>query len=155
MPVELAAIAIERLRAVFVPARDPARAEAMAAYMRDRYPFLGLPAPEQRRLARVALAGLPAPSEADVVAVTAACWAEPEREYQYAACDYAIRHVRRCGPGFLDHARVLDHRQELVGHRRRARPAGSWAPLSWPIHRWAPRWMRGSTPTTSGWLVSP
>jgi 3-methyladenine DNA glycosylase AlkD len=107
MPVELAVIAVERLRAAFVPARDPARAEAMAAYMRDRYPFLGLPAPEQRRLARVALAGLPAPSEADVVAVTAACWAEPEREYQYAACDYAIRHVRRCGPGFLDHAGAL------------------------------------------------
>ncbi len=79
----------------------------MAAYMRDQFSFFGIPAPAQRRLAATALRGLPAPAEADVVAFTAACWAAPERELQYAACDYAIRHVRRCGAGFLDHTRFL------------------------------------------------
>jgi hypothetical protein len=41
------------------------------------------------------------------VALTTACWAMPEREYQYAGCDYAIRHALGCGPGFLGHARTL------------------------------------------------
>ena len=88
-------------------AADPARAVVMAAYMRDRFPFLGIPAPEQRRLSAPMVRAVPAPSEADVVAFTSRCWAAEEREYQYVGCDYAVRHVRRCSPAFLDHARVL------------------------------------------------
>jgi len=103
----LADAAMERLQVAFVAAADPGRAPAMAAYMRDRFPFLGLPTPVQRRAARAALGELPPPDDADIVALTAACWAMPEREYQYAGCDYAIRHAFRCGPGFLDHARTL------------------------------------------------
>jgi 3-methyladenine DNA glycosylase AlkD len=96
-----------RLRAAFAAAADPERAVAMAAYMRSRYPFVGLPAPVHRRLTREARAGLSEPSEADIVALTAACWGESEREYQYTGCDYAIAHGRRLDPGFLDHARTL------------------------------------------------
>jgi 3-methyladenine DNA glycosylase AlkD len=103
----LADVAVDRLRAAFASAADPARAVAMAAYMRDQFAFFGVPAPAQRRLAATALGDLPAPDEADVVAFTAACWAAPERELQYAACDYAIRHVRRCRDRFLDHTRTL------------------------------------------------
>jgi 3-methyladenine DNA glycosylase AlkD len=95
------------LEAAFRGAADPTRAAAMTAYMRDQFPFLGLPAPEQRRLSGPVRRAVPAPSEADVVAFTTRCWAAAEREYQYAGCDYAIRHVRRCSPAFLDHARVL------------------------------------------------
>jgi 3-methyladenine DNA glycosylase AlkD len=104
---ELADVAIERLRGAFTGAADPARATAMAAYMRDQFVFFGIPAPAQRRLAATALRDLPAPSEGDVVAFTAACWAAPEREFQYAACDYAVGHVRRCSDRFLDHVRTL------------------------------------------------
>jgi 3-methyladenine DNA glycosylase AlkD len=104
---ELADAAIERLRGAFTAAADPVRAPAMAAYMRDQFAFFGIPAPAQRRLAAAALRDLPAPAEADVVAVTAACWAAPEREFQYAACDYAIGNVRRCSAAFLDHTRTL------------------------------------------------
>jgi 3-methyladenine DNA glycosylase AlkD len=95
------------LRAAFRVAADPERAATMAAYMRDQFPFLGLPAPRYRRLAAEVLRSAPVPTEADVVAFTTACWAADEREYQYVACDYAIRHVRRCTPAFLDHARYL------------------------------------------------
>src|SRR3954452_17916997 len=98
---------MEQLREAFTAAADPERASTMAAYMRDRFAFLGLPTPVQRRLAGAALRGLPVPGESDVVALTAACWGLAEREYQYAGCDYAIRHAPRCGPGFLDHARTL------------------------------------------------
>ena len=103
----LADAAMERLQVAFVAAADPGRAPAMAAYMRDRFPFLGLPTPVQRRAARAALGELPPPDDADIVALTAACWAMPEREYQYAGCDYAIRYWTRAGPGFLHHTRTL------------------------------------------------
>ena len=103
----LADAAMGQLREAFIAAADPDRAPAMAAYMRDQFPFLGLPTPVQRSVARAALRELPAPDEADVVALTTACWAMPEREYQYAGCDYAIRHALGCGPGFLGHARTL------------------------------------------------
>jgi len=103
----LAEEAMVRLRGALAGAADPDRAPAMAAYTRDRFCFLGIPTPVQRRLATTAWRSLPVPDEADVVAVTAACWAGPEREYQYVGCDYAARHVGRCGDGFLDHARFL------------------------------------------------
>jgi 3-methyladenine DNA glycosylase AlkD len=99
--------AFAALDAAFRAAADPARAVAMTAYMRDQFAFLGLPATEQRRLSAPVLRALPAPGEADVAAFTTRCWAADEREYQYAGCDYAIRHVRRCSPAFLDHVRVL------------------------------------------------
>jgi 3-methyladenine DNA glycosylase AlkD len=45
------------------------------------------------QLNRVVLAGLAPPAEADLVAVAHACWARPEREYQYFACAYLRRYV--------------------------------------------------------------
>jgi 3-methyladenine DNA glycosylase AlkD len=98
---------VARLRCAFAGAADPQRAMAMAAYMRNQFPFLGIPTPEQRRLAAVAWHDLPLPSQADVESLTARCWMAAEREFQYAACDYAIRHVRRCDDEFIEQARVL------------------------------------------------
>ncbi len=95
------------LDAAFRAAADPARAVAMVAYMRDQFAFLGLPAPEQRRSSAPVISALPAPTEADIAAFTARCWEADEREFQYAGCDYAIRHVGRCSAGFLAHARGL------------------------------------------------
>jgi 3-methyladenine DNA glycosylase AlkD len=39
--------------------------------------------------------------------VAKACWARPEREYQYFACGYLRRHIGRAGPGFIDVAGQL------------------------------------------------
>jgi 3-methyladenine DNA glycosylase AlkD len=104
---ELAQSLLARLDERLSAAADPVRAAGMAAYMRDQFPFLGLPSPALRSLERSALAGLPAPAEADLVAVAAACWERPEREYQYVACDYLRTHVAIPGPGFLAPARTL------------------------------------------------
>lgn len=100
-PTALADDVVGRLTATFVPAADPDRAPAMVAYMKGHFPFLGITAPERRALMKAALTGLPAPSEDDVAAVAAGCWALDEREYQYAGADYCVRHVRRCSSGFL------------------------------------------------------
>ena len=87
--------------------RDPARAAGAAAYMRDQFVFFGIPAPDQRRIAREATAGLPAPSESELERIALACWKEEEREWQYFACSYLRRHIRVASAGFIDTARKL------------------------------------------------
>jgi 3-methyladenine DNA glycosylase AlkD len=92
---------VTRLVAAFAAAADPERAEPMAAYMRHQFRFFGLPSPERRRATGAALRGLPAPDEADAVAVTLLCWDRDERELQYAGAEYLCHHIGRCGPAVL------------------------------------------------------
>jgi 3-methyladenine DNA glycosylase AlkD len=104
---DVAPAVLERLGEVYPRHRDRSRAPAMAAYMRDQFPFLGLPSPLRVSLDREVVAGLPAPAEADLVAVAAACWQLPEREYQYFAVGLLRRHVGRCSAGLLSHVEAL------------------------------------------------
>jgi 3-methyladenine DNA glycosylase AlkD len=99
--------ALARIVAALSAHRDPDRAEGMSRYMRHQFAFLGIPTGERRALHKVALAGMPVPSETDLTGLTRALYALPEREYQYAAVDHLVRHVRVRGPGFLAVAREL------------------------------------------------
>jgi len=98
---DLATLLLARLDAGFSTSRDPVRATAMAAYMRDQFPYFGLPAPALRSLFRVAIGGLPPPAPDDLREIALACWARPEREFQYVACDYLRRFVAVAEPGFV------------------------------------------------------
>ena len=98
---------LDRLVRTFGAARDPQRAAPMTAYMRGQFPYLGLPSPTWRRLARTVVAGLPDPTADELRTVALACWDLPEREYQYFACDHLRRHVAVCGPDLLATARTL------------------------------------------------
>ena len=110
MPTPTTALAdtvLRRLVDVFAAAADPERAVAMRAYMREQFPFLGIPSPQRRALAREVLTGLARPTAEDLRRVALACWERPEREYQYFACDWLRRHVAVCPAGFVDTARQL------------------------------------------------
>lgn len=93
----------ERLR----PAADPERAAGMAAYMKNQFEFLGLPAPMVQKLAREAQSGLPRPTEEQLRTIALELWSRPEREYQYVACSYLNRHVEVPGADFLSTVREL------------------------------------------------
>jgi 3-methyladenine DNA glycosylase AlkD len=103
LPEEL----LDRLVRVFGSARDPERAAGAAAYMRDQFPFLGIPLPATRRLSRTVLAGLSAPTAEELRVVALGCWDLPEREYQYFACDYLRAFVAVPGPDFVGVVRAL------------------------------------------------
>jgi 3-methyladenine DNA glycosylase AlkD len=103
----LASDVVRRLESTYRAAADPALAVGMRAYMRDQFPFLGLRAPRQEALARTVLAGLARPSEGDLVAVARACWALPEREFQYFACGYLRRYQAVASSRFLPVVRDL------------------------------------------------
>lgn len=98
----LARAVMARLTRAYDEAADPQRAVPMAAYMRGKFPFLGIPRPAQKTAYRQVVAGLPRPTEADLDAVARACWSRPEREYQYFACAWLRRYAAVCGDGFLD-----------------------------------------------------
>ncbi|MCM4081371.1 DNA alkylation repair protein [Paractinoplanes hotanensis] len=104
---DLTATLLERLDEHLLPAADPVRAAAQAAYMKGQFPFLGLPAPALQKLERAALRGLPPPAEADLRSVAPALWVREQREFQYVACSYLVRHVAVPGPGFVPTLRAL------------------------------------------------
>lgn len=98
---------VQRLQLAFEPHRDVVKARAMSAYMRDRFPFLGIPSPERRAIQRTAVAFLRRPAELDLAAACDALWRLPEREFQYAALDLLTGNIRRCGPDFIATAHEL------------------------------------------------
>jgi len=98
---------VDRLQDVYGAAADPERAAPMRAYMRDRFEFLGIPSTPRRELTREVLRDAPALTEPSLCDAALACWALPEREYQYFACDLLRREARRLTPGALPTLRTL------------------------------------------------
>lgn len=93
------------LEADFRRHANPANAAAMRAYMKDRFPFFGIKAPERRALqqAHLALHGMPAIEELPGIARSA--FAQPERELHYAAVDLLVKHAKKLRP---DHLPLLE-----------------------------------------------
>ncbi|MFN8041379.1 MAG: DNA alkylation repair protein [Acidimicrobiales bacterium] len=85
---------MDDVRAGLAAAADPRRAPAMAAYMRDQFPFFGVTAPERRRLLRAASAEVGPLGPDDVLAAARDLWLGDERELQYAGMDLLRAHAR-------------------------------------------------------------
>jgi 3-methyladenine DNA glycosylase AlkD len=74
---------VTAVEAALTPLRDNERAIAMAAYMKNHFPFLGIASPARR----AAVKSIPKPELAAVHAIARALWKRKEREYQYVAVD--------------------------------------------------------------------
>lgn len=77
------------IRKALEPLSDPALAGPMAAYMKDRFVFLGIKTPARRAATRPLISR----QCADILACAQALWTLPFREYQYVACDLLQRHA--------------------------------------------------------------
>ncbi|MDR1132734.1 MAG: DNA alkylation repair protein, partial [Synergistaceae bacterium] len=66
---------------------DANKAAEMKAYMRDQFPFLGLPTPLRKSLSKNFLKTAKDDSWADW-AFIGLCWEKPQREFQYLAVGY-------------------------------------------------------------------
>lgn len=71
---------------------DAERAPAMARYMKNQFQFLGVPAPERKRQEKGLLQQDFTKSE--VLEQIATLYDRPQREYQYAAIDLAVKHLK-------------------------------------------------------------
>ena len=82
------ATTLQNIQNALESARNEARAIPMRAYMRDQFPFLGIASPMRKNLVKTALLEtqeLKKPIDENLILEL---WHLPEREYQYAACDY-------------------------------------------------------------------
>jgi len=89
MPEQLAA----QIQHTLATLADPARAVPMRAYMRDRFPFLGIQTPIRRATLRPLLKVNF--DQKRLLTAAGLLYDLPEREYRYAAIDLLVRHVGR------------------------------------------------------------
>lgn len=89
---------IKQCRLSLSPLTDPGQAQAMRAYMKNRFEFLGIPAPERRKACVDIIRQLKTADADQLLAVATDLWACKEREYQYLAVDILARHYRRLRP---------------------------------------------------------
>ncbi|GGY23710.1 DNA alkylation repair protein [Paludibacterium paludis] len=96
----------EAVRAELSALADDARAAPMRAYMKNRYPFFGIPTPRRRKAVAPLLKRLAGQNGAALLACAARLWEEPERECCYVAVDLLAKHTRQLHAGHL--ADILD-----------------------------------------------
>jgi 3-methyladenine DNA glycosylase AlkD len=84
---------------------DPEKAVPMAAYMRDQFPYLGIPTPERKELSRAFMKT--ADKKVCDWDFVFKCWEMPEREFQYLALDYLEKHKKLLGVANIPKLRQL------------------------------------------------
>ena len=89
------------LRKTFKPNADEKLAHDAAAYMRNQFDFLGIKTPLRREMSKGFLAQSKNLSERELVSLCKDLWAQPEREFQYVACDVLAKNARRLSPGYV------------------------------------------------------
>lgn len=101
--VNMSKQSIASLHTVFEANRNEENAIHMEKYMRNQFPFIGLKAKERRDLSKPFLREVDYDSE-HVSEMIRTLWEMPEREYQYVAVDYLVKHKKR----------LTDHHIELL-----------------------------------------
>lgn len=90
------------------PLGNKSVAYGASAYMKGIAPFLGVRAPERRKLFKEIFKALPTPSSNELGLTARALWKLPEREYHYAACDLIGYFIDCADKNFLaDHVEYL------------------------------------------------
>jgi 3-methyladenine DNA glycosylase AlkD len=79
----------------------------MAAYMKDRFAFLGIGSTDRRRAQRPFVAAVLAGGPLAAIAAAQRLWLEPERELQYVGCDLLRRAGGRLPASALGDVRAL------------------------------------------------
>jgi len=118
-------VAFDAVARSLAPLADADRGGEMTRYMRGKFPYLGIGAPDRRRATKETVRSARRADADALLAFVDRCWAAPEREYQYVATD-ALRE----GRGAL--------RPEHLASLRRLITTGSWwdtvdAIAPWPI----------------------
>lgn len=91
---------------MFADSADTVEAEKMSAYMRNLFVYFGLPSPKRKELTKAFLSDdkKTSPVNWDFVFE---CFADVERELQYAALDYLTRHSKQLNSSDLPKLKML------------------------------------------------
>ncbi|MBK8611932.1 MAG: DNA alkylation repair protein [Flavobacteriales bacterium] len=92
---------IAPLHATFKHHANAENAAAMSAYMKDRFPFFGIKAPQRRELVKDHSALYGAPALDELPAIARSAFALPQRELHQVAVDLLMKHAKKLGPADL------------------------------------------------------
>jgi 3-methyladenine DNA glycosylase AlkD len=92
---------VSTLRKELTKHADPDVAEGAAAYMRNQFEFLGIKTPLRREIAKDLVNQSKALSERELISLCKELWAQPEREFQYIACDLLAKNAKRLSPNYV------------------------------------------------------
>lgn len=105
-------LAIHQIQSQFPKHRNSSAAFGAHAYMKGIAPFIGINAPDRRKILREIFRTLPEPSSSELGVTARALWKLPEREYQYAASDLIDYFIECADKNFLK-----DHVEYLIAHK--------------------------------------
>lgn len=78
---------VTEIKNAFESARDEKIAQGQQAYMKDKFPFLGIKTTERRQMQKVVFANHSVESPDQLIETAYKLWNLEEREYQYAAAE--------------------------------------------------------------------
>ena len=92
---------VKQLRIKFEKVADKEVAEGAAAYMRNQFEFLGIKTPLRRELGKDLVNASKELPEKAIISLCKELWAQPEREFQYIACDILAKNAKRLSPSYV------------------------------------------------------
>jgi 3-methyladenine DNA glycosylase AlkD len=69
--------------------------------MRNQFEFLGIKTPLRRELSKELVNRPKELSEKEIISLCKELWAQPEREFQYVACDILAKNAKRLSPSYV------------------------------------------------------
>ncbi|MBI1193586.1 MAG: DNA alkylation repair protein [Bacteroidetes bacterium] len=111
------------LQQTFAQHADPTKAIGMEKYMKNHFVFFGIAAPERRQLQQTFFGRYKALDRQEKDQVLEDLWQTPQRECQYAACDWLRSEAKTLPQGYADNVEALVCRKSwwdtvdgLAGH---------------------------------------
>lgn len=92
---------IKTLRKQFLKVAKADVREGASAYMRHQFKFIGVKTPDRRKVTRELLKESRNYSEKELINLCQQLWEQPEREFQYVACDLLNRNADRLSQNFV------------------------------------------------------
>lgn len=89
------------LQRAYEAERDETRAEEMSRYMKNLFPFMGIPSPDRKKIFRKHLAQYGLPLYKDLFPIIKSAYTRPEREYHYFAIDLAGKFANKADDTFV------------------------------------------------------
>lgn len=93
--------AIKELDFLLQQEADEKAAQKQKAYLRNLFPFLGIPKPKHRELLRLFFKKVQIQTENELIAILHELWQKEEREYQYSALDIAKKYHKLWTPNIF------------------------------------------------------
>lgn len=93
---------LDSIRCSLAQNSDPEKAEGMAGYMRDQFPFYGLQAAERRKTLSKYMSQKQRPEYSQLKTVIKKLWQLPEREFQYFAQELILKYKKDYTEDIID-----------------------------------------------------